>query len=112
MEILKWANMGLSFLLELGMLAALGFWGFKTGQGWGMRILLGLGAPLLAGVIWGLFAAPKAQKRLQGLALTGLEIALLGAGVAALSAAGQFRLAWIYAVLLVINRIVWIVWKQ
>jgi hypothetical protein len=112
MEILKWTNMGLSFLLELGMLAGLGLWGFKTGQGWVMRIVLGLGAPLLAGVIWGVFCAPKAQTRLQGLALAGLEIALLSAGAAALYAAGQTRLAWIYALLLVVNRVLWVVWKQ
>ncbi len=112
MEILKAINMGLSFFLELGMLAALGFWGFKTGQGRVLGILLGLGAPLLAAVVWGVFAAPKSSTRLHGAALAGLEIVLLGAGAAALAAAGQTRLAWVYALLLVVNRVLWVVWKQ
>ena len=32
MEIIKAANLALSFLLELCALAALGYWGFQTGQ--------------------------------------------------------------------------------
>jgi len=28
MQLIKQANLGLSFLLELGLLAAFGFWGF------------------------------------------------------------------------------------
>jgi hypothetical protein len=30
--IIKNANLALAFFLELGVLAALGYWGFKTGQ--------------------------------------------------------------------------------
>jgi len=32
LTMLKNANLALAFLLELGVLAALGFWGFYTGQ--------------------------------------------------------------------------------
>jgi hypothetical protein len=112
MEILKLVNVGLSFGLELCLLAALGFWGFHSGSGWGMKITLGLGAPLLAALAWGLFAAPASHRRLSGLALTALEIVLLGAGAVALFAAGQTRLAWVYALFLLVNRVLWIVWRQ
>jgi hypothetical protein len=111
MEILKTANLGLSFLLELCMLAGLGYWGFKTGQGWGVKVLLGIGAPLLAAAVWGVFAAPAARTRLKGFSLALLEIFLLGSGAAALYFAGQNRLAWIYAAALVINRILWVIWE-
>ena len=41
------------------MLAALAFWGYVVGEGpaW----LLGVGAPVLAAVVWGAFVAPKAR---------------------------------------------------
>ncbi len=50
-------NAGLAFALELGLLAALCYWGFSTGPGLVVKCLLGLGAPALAAVLWGLFLA-------------------------------------------------------
>jgi hypothetical protein len=47
--------LGIRFGLELAALAALAYWGFKTMDGTAAKILFGLGAPLLAGVLWGLF---------------------------------------------------------
>lgn len=48
------------FALELGALAALAYWGFTTG-GWVANVVLGIGAPLLAATLWGLFVSPKAR---------------------------------------------------
>ena len=52
------ANLGLRFLLELGALAAVGYWGWKSGDG-----LLGwvLAITAIAAVIavWALFVSPK-----------------------------------------------------
>jgi hypothetical protein len=55
-----WANLTVAFLLELCALAALGYWGFRTASGPAAKAALGIGAPLLAAVLWGLFAAPRA----------------------------------------------------
>ena len=112
MQWLKMANMALSFVLELAMLAALGHWGYQSGQSPALKILLALGAALPAALIWGFFAAPKASRRLRGPTLALLEIVLLGAGAAALFASGQTRLAWVYLAALVVNRVLWIVWRQ
>jgi len=55
-----WANLTVAFLLELCALAALCYWGVWTG-GWPVtKTALGLGAPLFAAVLWGLFAASRA----------------------------------------------------
>jgi hypothetical protein len=43
------------------MLAGLAYWGFTTGDG-ALAWVLGIGAPVLAAVIWGLFVAPKAKR--------------------------------------------------
>ena len=51
LTILKNANLALAFFLELGVLAALGYWGFNSGQGTIAKIGLGIGAPVLAVVM-------------------------------------------------------------
>lgn len=58
-----WANLTVAFLLELCALAALGYWGLRTASGPATKAALGIGAPLLAAVLWGLFAAPRARCR-------------------------------------------------
>ena len=59
MELIKGANLALRLLPELCALGALGYWGFKTGGGSLARIGLGVGAPLVAAVAWGVFASPR-----------------------------------------------------
>jgi Protein of unknown function (DUF2568) len=78
----------LRFLLELGALAALAYWGFSTqvgAAGW----LLGLGVPLAAAAFWGLAVSPKARVRtgLTGRVVLGLVV--FGLAAAALAGAGQ-----------------------
>ena len=51
LAVLKNANAALAFFLELGVLAALGYWGFQTGKGTIARIGLGIGAPAVAVVV-------------------------------------------------------------
>jgi hypothetical protein len=112
MNALKGINLGVRFMLELYMLAAVGYWGFKTHSSWTMKILLGIGLPLLLAVIWGYFMAPRSAHRLSGIPFTVMDIIMLGSGAVALYASGQINLAWLYAVVLVISEILRLVWKQ
>ena len=112
LTILKAGNLALSFLLELCLLAALGYWGIQTGQGTLAKIALGVGAPLLVAVVWGVFCAPKAAKRLHGPALHVVELALFGAAALALAVAGQPVLAVTFAALIIGNRVLILVWGQ
>lgn len=97
------ANEFLAFLLELAALAALGWWGFATGPWLLTRVLLGLGAPLAAIVLWALFAAPRARLR-PGLPLVLLvKAVVLGGGAAALYGVGHPVAAVAMAVLVVAN---------
>jgi hypothetical protein len=112
MNILKGINLGVRFLLELSMLAAVGYWGFKTHSSWAMKILFGIGLPILIAVIWGYFMAPKSTHRLSGIPFTIMDFVLLGSGAVALYASGQMTLAWVYAVVLVISEVLRLVWKQ
>lgn len=112
MDALKIINLGVRFLLELCMLVAVGYWGFKTGSGWLLKALLGIGGPLLIAVIWGMFVAPKAAYPLRGFVLLAMEATLFGLGVVALYATGSSSLALGFAIIVMINRILIFVWRQ
>jgi Zn-dependent protease len=112
MSLLKGANLALAFFLELGMLAAFFFWGIQTGTETLVKIILGVGAPLLVAVVWGLFLAPKSSRRLKGLTLHAVELAIFGLAALALAAAGQPTLAAVFAAVAVMNQVLLVVWKQ
>jgi hypothetical protein len=102
-NVLKNVNLALMFLLELCMLAALGYWGFKLGQGLAVRIVVGLGAPLLAAVVWGMFLAPKASMPLQEPLHLLLELIIFALAIAALYAAGRTSLAFVFGIVYALN---------
>ena len=111
MDILKGLNLLTRFLLELGMLAAVGYWGFETGSGWGTKVILGIGLPLLIAVVWGLFVAPKARFPLRGASHLALSFILLSTGAIALFASHRADLGWVYSIILVVNQVLMILWK-
>jgi hypothetical protein len=80
MEIIKAINLGLAFLLELILLVAVGYFGFTLHAPLYIKLLVGLGAPVLVGIVWGLFAAPKSERRLHQPGLTVLKLGLFGVG--------------------------------
>lgn len=107
----KSANLALRFLLELCALGALGYWGFAVGGSVFIKILLGLGAPLLAAVVWGLFVSPEATVPL-GLPLRlAPEALVFGSAVVALFATGHPVLAACLALVALINRILVLAWE-
>jgi hypothetical protein len=101
----KNANLALRFFLEMGILAALAYWGFRTGSGVLVKVGLGIGAPLLAAVAWGTFGAPKAAIPLNKPLHLLFEIVIFGLAVIALWEAGQPVIASVFGVVVVINRI-------
>ena len=109
---IKAANLALAFLLELCMLAAFAYWGFQTGAGLGMQLVLGIGAPVLAAVVWGIFVAPRAPVKLPPALHLVFVVVIFGLAVVALAAVGQPTLAWALGVVFAINRVLIYVWKQ
>jgi hypothetical protein len=102
---LRYADLALRFALELAGLAAFGYWGFVVPADLRLKLLLGLGGPVLAAVLWGLFASPKAAVPLPGGAKLAFEILWFGAAATALAHAGRTWPAVGLAALYVINRI-------
>ena len=112
MNVLKMLNLTVRFLLELCMLAAVGYWGFKTQSSWLMKILLGIGLPVLIAVLWGTFLAPRATHPLRGASFLLLELVLFASGAVGLFASGKQALGWTYTIVLIVNKILIILWQQ
>ncbi|MEU9043320.1 MULTISPECIES: DUF2568 domain-containing protein [unclassified Kitasatospora] len=94
------AGTELGFGVQLASLAALCYWGFRTGDSLGLRLLLGLGAPAAARAVWDVFLAERRTKvELPLAARLVLKLVLLGVAVVALSAAGPATLAAMFAAL-------------
>jgi hypothetical protein len=93
-------NLTVRFVLELGALFALGYWGWAQHEGmW--RLLLAAGAPLLAASLWGIFRYPQDHGKglvpVAGPVRLALEAVFFAAAVWALAAAGQPAWAWALA---------------
>jgi hypothetical protein len=101
-QTVHWANLALAFALELCALAALCYWGFSVGGGPVAKAVLGIGAPVCAAVLWGLFAAPRAPVSVPLLGL-GTKLLVFGSATLALYATGHSVLALVFAFVVVAN---------
>ncbi|HSJ50348.1 MAG TPA: YrdB family protein [Actinomycetota bacterium] len=81
------ATLAVRFLCELAMLAGLAYWGFQRGEG-ALGWVLGIGAPLIAAAMWGLFVSPKAVVPVPGQTRVMIEFFLFGFVALALANAG------------------------
>lgn len=109
----KNANLLLMFLLELGVLASAGYWGFTLNAGMATRLFAGIGAVALFIAVWWLFgAANGAVIPLHGLARVALEVLWFGGGALALTAAGQTTPAIIFAAVYLGNAALRLIWQQ
>jgi Protein of unknown function (DUF2568) len=99
------ANLVLRFVLEVGALAGLAYAGVRLADGTVAAVVLGVGLPLLAGVVWGLFVAPKATFDAPLLVrLLAEALVMVSAGVLLL-VAGSIALGVVLLVLWLLNRI-------
>lgn len=97
-------NLALKFLLELGALAALAFWGASVSDG-AAAVLLAIGLPAAAAVLWGMLAAPKARRRLPLPLRAPFELGVFAVGALGLWAGGARTLAALFATLILLNAI-------
>lgn len=97
------ANETVAFLMELAALAALAWWGFTTGNRTFVHVALGLGLPLIAVVMWALFAAPKSKIRTPLAGVLAVKALVFGGAAIALWEVGHESLAIAFAVIAVAN---------
>jgi len=112
MDLIKGANLALRFLLELCALGALGYWGFKTGNTTIAKLALGVGAPLVAAVLWGTFVSPRAPVELPAVLIVVLQALVFGSAAAGLAATGHRTLALVFVGVVLTNALLMYVWGQ
>ena len=96
-------NEGLAFILEIAAIVALAWWGFTTGGNIVVNIILGVGAPGAAIVLWGLFAAPRARFKVALPLVLLVKAVVFGAGALAFYGVDHAALAVGFAVVAVLN---------
>jgi hypothetical protein len=99
----KAVNLGVAFVLEMAILAALVFWGLHITDQLALKIVLGIGPLLLA---------PKSKTRLSGWPFRLLKLFFFGLAALALAAAGQVTLALVFAAAVLINQTLLVIWDQ
>lgn len=97
-------NLGLRFILELAGLAAIGYWGWVTHDGFA-RVLWTVVPLVFAAAVWGIFRVPgdggEPVVVVAGWVRLLIETVYFGSAVAALEAAGRRNLAIALAVIVV-----------
>ena len=108
MHAVKVANAMLAFSLELGMLAAFAYWGYKNGNGLVVKWVVAIVLPLIVAVIWGLILAPKAPYRLDTPFRVIVELTLFLLAAFALYRLGYVTLAFVFAALSVLCQMIFL----
>jgi hypothetical protein len=95
----------LRFLLELFAIVSLGIWGFLA---WPLpwNILIGIGAPAIAIVLWALFRSPRAVLHVDAFVKAIVEIVVMGSAAFAWWDLGQPVVAVIFAVVATVSGVI------
>jgi hypothetical protein len=102
----KELNLGVRFLLELCLLAALAYAGLQV------NVALAVAAPLVAAVVWGVFVSPKARIPLPTDAWLAVQVILFGAAVVGLVLAGNALLGVLLAIAVAVNLALVLFWGR
>lgn len=96
-----------AFGLELVALTAFGLWGVSLGPILVSRVALGVGAPLLVAVFWGMFLSPKAAIPLAPPYRLSLKLAIFALATAALFV-NRHPVAGVFFSSLVVLNVLWL----
>lgn len=96
----------LRFVLELFAFVSLGLWGFLAWPFPWPGVLIGIGAPALAILVWALFRSPKAVFRIDPFGKAIIEIFVFGAAALAWWDLGQPVVAAVFAVVATVSGVI------
>lgn len=99
---LRNANLALAFLLELAALLAYAAAGALMPEGWLQPVAGVIGAGVFI-LLWGIWAAPRAKRRLRGVQLIWFKAAVFAVAVLVVALAGQPVWAGVFAALVALH---------
>ena len=94
-------NLTLRAIMELGIVLAFGYWGYQTGDGTAMKVLLAIAAPIVGFGFWGAVDFHQAGRLSEPLRLVE-ELVISGLAAAALYVAGQHTLGLLLGLLSIV----------
>jgi hypothetical protein len=106
------ANLGVRFLLELCLLAALAVVGWQVGGPVPLQLFLAVLLPAVAASLWGLWVAPRATNRLADPARFVVEALLFAVASAGLALVGHPLLGGLLAAAYAVNVALGFAWHQ
>jgi len=112
MAIIKPIHLLIAFLLELVMLFCLAYYGFHTNMGKAAEFILGIGLPVVAILLWGFLAAPKAKHRLPFAYLIPFKLILFLLTAFLLYKCGQQKWAFIFAAIAIASELLEIIFND
>jgi hypothetical protein len=101
-KILEGTNLALRFFLELSALAAVGYWGWKVGEGVA-RWAFALASVAVVTLVWALFVSEKARIEIGRPLQLAIEFAVWAAAGAALYGTGHPRLGLAFVLVAVLS---------
>jgi hypothetical protein len=111
-SLLQTINLVTRLAVELAALVALSYWGFHLGRRTVVRIVAGIGAPLIAAVVWGLFASPNTHLTVTGATKATIQMLVFAAATGALVRLARPRLAVAFGSLAAVNAALIALWAQ
>lgn len=105
MMIVQYVIISIFFLLELATLASWMYWGFHLDKNLLIKIVLGIGMPLLIAIFWGTFIAPKASIPVSVPLRIILQVIIFGSAATVLYFSDKRMLALIFAVVALVEMI-------
>ena len=105
MMVVQYAIISIFFLLEIAMLVSFMYWGFHLDTSLLVKILFGIGTPILVAIIWGTFIAPKASIPVSVPIRILLQIILFSSAAMALYFSEKGTLAIIFGTVVLIEMI-------
>ncbi|WP_420148289.1 YrdB family protein [Spirosoma sp.] len=103
MPLIRAIHQAIYFMVELSMLASLSYAGFSSAY---HNYLLGIGLPLSAIILWGIFAAPRSTYRLDLPYRSLFTISLFGLSAFLLYQTGQAHLAILFGSIALLSEII------
>jgi len=111
-ELLANLNLGIAFALELAMLAAFAYFGFRVTGHALVRWILAIGLPLVTATLWGAVLAPKAAHRLPMMPGIMLSLGLFLLAALALYQSDQPVLAIVMSLAAILHALLALLWNQ
>lgn len=100
---MKLIHLGIRFMLEICIMISLCYWGFQTGKGIVMKLILCIITPAIIAFIWGTFLSPKATIKLPFFSSLALEIMIFGISALALYNTVNVKVAIYFSIISIIN---------